>query len=105
MIRVASFSGTLDPVELIRNYKREKQQEKTWAVIAELNRLPEKSQTSTLQSDFLKNETELESDKVLQTFIPVQIRDSLNITMRSDTLFLVKKDSLHTDTLKIEQIK
>ena len=105
MIRVASFSGTLDPVELIRNYKREKQQEKTWAIIAELNRLPEKSQTFTLQSGFLKNETELESDKVLQAFVPVQIRDSLNITMRSDTLFLVKKDSLHTDTLKIEQIK
>ena len=105
MIRVASFSGTLDPVELIRNYKREKQQEKTWAVIAELNRLPEKSQTSTLQSGFLKNETELDADKVLQAFVSVQIQDSLGITLRKDTVFLVKKDSLHTDTLKIEQIK
>ena len=97
MIRVASFSGTLD--------KREKQQEKTWADIAELNRLPEKSQTSTLQSGFLKNETELDADKVLQAFVSVQIQDSLGITLRKDTVFLVKKDSLHTDTLKIEQIK
>ena len=104
MIRVAVFSGVLDPVELVRNYKREKQQERTLAIIAELNRLPEKSETLALKSGFLKNEAELSTDKILQTFVPVQLKDSLS-SIHSDSLFLVKKDSLHTDTLRVEQIK